>query len=140
MPIIFERVYDASPDKIWKALTDRDEMEKWYFKIPEFKAEPGFEFTFTGQGHKGDQYLHLCQVKEVVPGKKLSYSWKYEGLPGESMVTFDLFPEGNKTKLKLTHSGLETFPAGNPDFAKESFTGGWDYITGTSLKNYLENS
>jgi uncharacterized protein YndB with AHSA1/START domain len=140
MPVIFERVYNASSDKIWKALTDREEMEKWYFKIAAFKAEPGAEFSFTGQGHKGEQYLHLCEVKEVIPGKKLSYSWKYEGIPGESLVTFELFPEGDRTKLKLTHSGVESFPQDNPDFAKESFTGGWDYITGTSLKNYLEKT
>jgi len=140
MPVVFERVYNAPSEKVWKAITDRDEMKKWYFDIAAFKAEPGFEFTFTGQGHKGEKYVHLCEVKEVIPEKKLSYSWRYEGLPGNSLVTFELFSEGDKTRLKLTHAGLESFPTGNADFAKESFMGGWDYITGTSLKNYLENN
>jgi hypothetical protein len=41
--------------------------------------------------------------------------------------------------LRLTHAGLETFPA-NKDFAKENFVQGWTDFIGNSLKNYLENS
>jgi hypothetical protein len=51
-------------------------------------------------------------------------------------VTFELFDEAGKTRLKLTHEGLETFPASNPDFAKESFTEGWTHIIGKSLKEF----
>ncbi|MCW3114716.1 MAG: hypothetical protein JWR18_3112, partial [Segetibacter sp.] len=58
---------------------------------------------------------------------------------GNSVVTFELFDEGSKTRLKLTHAGLETFPANIPDFAKENFAEGWTYITGTSLSNFLSD-
>ncbi|MEO6721895.1 MAG: SRPBCC domain-containing protein, partial [Ferruginibacter sp.] len=71
-------------------------------------------------------------------GKKLTYSWKYDGYPGESFVTFEIFEEGDKTKLVLTHKGLETFPADNPDFKKENFVMGWNDIIGKSLLEYLE--
>ena len=83
------------------------------------------------------KYLHLCKVVEVVEGKKIAYTWKYDGYAGESKVTFELFEEGNKTRLKLTHEGLETFPADNKDLAKENFVAGWTEIIGTSLKNFL---
>jgi len=54
-------------------------------------------------------------------------------------VTFELFPEGNKTKVKLTHKGLESFPVtANKDFAKENFMEGWNYIIGTGLKEFVE--
>jgi hypothetical protein len=33
---------------------------------------------------------------------------------------------------------LETFPADYPDFAKKNFAEGWNWIIGTSLKDYLE--
>ncbi|HEY8895376.1 MAG TPA: SRPBCC domain-containing protein, partial [Niastella sp.] len=56
---------------------------------------------------------------------------------GNSFVTFELYPEGNGTRLKLTHEGLETFPM-NPDFAKKNFMEGWTQIIGTSLKEFLE--
>ena len=83
-------------------------------------------------------YIYLCEVKEIVPLKKLSYSWKYEGYEGTSLVTFELFTKDIKTKLKLTHAGLQTFPVNIPDFAKHNFTEGWIYITGTSLKKFVE--
>ena len=34
--------------------------------------------------------------------------------------------------------GIESFQTDNPDFAGESFTKGWEYIIGTSLKEFLE--
>lgn len=137
-PIIIERTYDAPISRVWKALTDRDEMEKWYFKLDKFRPEIGFRFQFAGQGAKGEKYTHLCEIKEVVPHTKLAYSWRYDGFTGDSLLTFELFDEGDKTRLRLTHAGIESFPAGNPDFGKESFKAGWEYITGISLKEFVE--
>jgi uncharacterized protein YndB with AHSA1/START domain len=75
----------------------------------------------------------------VVKGKKLSYSWRYEGYAGNSELSFELFDEGGKTKMRLTHAGLETFPAAeNPDLKKENFEMGWTEIIGTSLKEFVE--
>ena len=74
----------------------------------------------------------------MVKNKKLKHSWRYDGYEGNSFVTFELFDEGDKTRLKLTHEGLETFPANNPDFAKENFAEGWTYIIGKSLPEFVE--
>ena len=75
---------------------------------------------------------------EVVVGKKLTYSWCYDGYEGNSFVTFELFAEGDQTRLKLTHTGLETFPVRNPDFARENFVTGWTHILHTALKYFSE--
>jgi uncharacterized protein YndB with AHSA1/START domain len=136
-PIVIERTYNAPVERVWKAITDKDQMKEWYFDIAEFKAEKGFEFSFYGGDAKGEQYLHLCKIMEVIPNKKLKHSWRYDGYEGDSFVTFELFDEGDKTKVKLTHEGLETFPA-VPAFAKENFVQGWTQIIGTSLKDYVE--
>jgi uncharacterized protein YndB with AHSA1/START domain len=135
-PIVVEITLNAPASKVWKAITSDQEMKKWYFDLPGFKAEKGYKFHFNG-GTEHKTYLHLCEVLEVVPEKKLSYSWRYDGYEGNSKVSFDLTPEGDKTKLKLTHEGLETFPP-NPDFARNNFVEGWNQIIKTSLKNYLE--
>ena len=138
-PYVLERTFDAPVSLVWKALTQKELMKKWYFDLAEFKPEVGFEFTFQG-GALPTVYTHLCKVIEVIFEKKLSYTWKYVGFSGNSMVTFELFPEGYKTKLRLTHSGLETFPYDHPDFfAKENFAIGWTQIVGNSLKTFLEN-
>jgi uncharacterized protein YndB with AHSA1/START domain len=135
-PFVIEQTYNASIDRVWDAITNNSKMKEWYFQLEDFKPEVGFKFTFWG-GSKDKSYLHLCEVTEVTPGTKITYSWKYDGYPGESFVTWELFDEGEQTRLKLTHKGLETFPA-EKDFARESFAKGWTYITGASLKNFLE--
>lgn len=138
-PFVIERTFNAPAEKVWKAITDRDQMKQWYFDLKEFKPEVGFEFQF--EGGKDDRiYLHRCTITEVIEGKKLTYSWRYEGFAGISFVTFELFDEGSSTRLKLTHAGLETFPANNPDFAKENFAEGWTYIIGTSLPGFIEKA
>jgi len=134
-PIIVERKYNAPISKVWKAITDKEEMKQWYFDLAEFQPEVGFKFQFMG-GTEDNQYLHLCEIIEVIPEKKLTYSWRYDGYEGNSFVTFELFEEGDETRLKLTHRGLESFP-NNPDFAKTNFEMGWDQIINTSLKEYL---
>ena len=115
-PIIITRVFNAPIAKVWSALTDKDEMKKWYFQLEEFKPEVGFQFTFTGGAEGGTQYTHLCEVTEVIPGKKLTHSWRYEGFPGNSFVTWELTEQGDKTLLTLTHQGLKTIAVSGPDF------------------------
>ena len=136
--IIKEVVINAPASKVWRALTDKEQMKQWYFDVSSFKPEAGFEFSFYGKGHKGESYLHLCKIIDVIPEKKLSYSWRYENYPGNSVVTFEIFPDGEKTKLKLTHEGLDSFDQTNPDFAKESFNEGWTFLIEKSIKEFAE--
>ena len=136
-PIVVERTFQVSIEKLWKAITDKKEMKLWYFDLKEFKPEVGFEFQFYG-GSERKQYTHLCKVTEVIPDKKIAYNWHYQGYEGNSLVQFELFAEGKGTKVRLTHSGVETFPKNEPDFARRSFEEGWTYIIGTSLKGYAE--
>ena len=138
-PFVIERTYEAPIERVWKAITDKDQMKQWYFDIAEFKPEVGFEFQFEG-GSENKRYLHLCKITEAEFEKKLTYSWRYKDYDGNSFVTFELFAEGDKTRLKLTHTGLETFPQNNQDFSRESFTAGWTYIIGTSLREFVEKA
>lgn len=137
-PIVIERTFKAPASVIWDAITDKNKMKQWYFDLATFRPEVGFEFRFNG-GPDGRIYVHVCKITEVVPGKKITYSWRYEGYDGISFVTFELFEEGDKTRVRLTHEGLETFPATEfNDFAKENFVQGWTYFIGKALKEYLE--
>jgi len=136
-PFVIERTLNASSERVWKAITNKDQMKEWYFNLAEFKPELGFEFSFEG-GSKEMTYVHLCKITKIEPGKLLQYSWRYQDYPGNSFVTWELFPEGDKTRLKLTHEGLETFPTDNKDFARNSFEKGWTYIIGTSIVNFFE--
>lgn len=136
-PVVVEKMLDAPIEKAWEAITDKKQMKQWYFDLDEFRLEKGFQFTFMGQGHKGVQYTHRCTITDIIPQKRLQYSWEYEGHPGYSLVTFELTEMGNKTKLRLTHHGLETFPQDNADFAWKSFNGGWSELIEKLLPEFL---
>jgi uncharacterized protein YndB with AHSA1/START domain len=135
-PLIVERTINAPVARVWQALTTLEQIHRWFFELKEFKPEVGFAFAFTVV-HEGYTYSHHCQVTEVIPQKKLSYTWRYEGHEGNSLVTYELVAEGNHTHLKLTHTGLETFPKA-PPFARSNFLGGWTFISG-ALKEFMES-
>ena len=136
--VVIERTFTAPVAKVWSAITDVDEMRQWYFDLKEFRAEVGFEFEFVVE-HEGNTYHHLCKVTDMVPQKKIAYTWRYKEEPGDSLVTFELSPEGDETRLKLTHTGIETFPK-TPAYARKNFEAGWTAIIGSELKQFLEGT
>ena len=136
--VIVERTLNAPVTRVWKALTDVDQMREWYFDLKEFKPHVGFEFEFSVE-HEGTTYHHLCRVTEVIPEKKIAYTWRYKSEPGDSLVTIELFAEGDNTRLKLTHTGIESFPK-TPAYARKNFEQGWTAIIGTELKQFVEQS
>jgi uncharacterized protein YndB with AHSA1/START domain len=133
--VVIERTFNAPIARVWKALTDVEDMRRWYFDLKEFTPEVGFQFEFVVE-HEGMKYHHLCKVTEVIPQKKIAYTWRYKGEQGDSLVTFELSADGNKTKLRLTHEGLETFPK-TPAYARKNFEAGWTGIA-TELEQFLE--
>lgn len=140
-PFVIERVFEAPIRLVWNAITDLNQMKQWYFPMIEaFRPEASFETT-VDVPYKDKVYRHLWKVTEVVPGKKIAYSWKYADSPGDSIVTFELYEEGDKTRLRLIHTGLETFePDKNPDYARGNFAAGWTDFIGTKLKEFVEKS
>ena len=134
-PLVVEKIINAPINRVWKAITDHSQMQQWYFKMPAFEAKKGFEFTFEG-GSKGQIFTHLCKITEVIENKKLQHTWSYKGNEGMSVVTWELADVGGKTKVTLTHTGLETF-GDSPDFARKNFEAGWNSIIGTNLPKFI---
>lgn len=135
--IIKEVLLDASPSRVWEVITNKDELKQWCFDIQLFEVKEGFEFQFYGE-KDGIQFLHLCKVLEVEKERKMKWLWTYENVAGKTYVTFELFPEGNQTMLRLSHEGLETLPQ-DENYARQNFVEGWNMIIGKLLPEYLTN-
>jgi len=46
-PFIWEQVYAAPVQMVWRALTDEAQMRAWYFpQLQHFESVAGFEFVF----------------------------------------------------------------------------------------------
>ena len=135
--VVKEIMLQASVDKVWRALTDKEQMSSWYFTIAEFMALPGFEFKLYGE-KKGVIFPISCTVKEVEENRKLSYTWSYDDYPAETLVIFELKAVGDQTELRLTHRGLQNIPQGGSDVSVRNHMDGWDFIIGSSLKQFVE--
>lgn len=139
-PIIVEASFKSPVETVWNSITAIDLMRQWYFEnIPSFKAEVGFKTQFNVIS-EGRNFLHMWEITEVVPLKRIAYSWKFNEYAGEGLVVFELSAQNDLTKLKLTNSVLESFPDGIPEFTRESCIGGWEYFIQHRLKEYLEKS
>lgn len=136
-PLVKEVLLDAPVSRVWEALTSKEQLKQWCFEMNAFKPEAGFEFQFYGEkdGHK---FMHLCKVIEVEHQKKMKWLWTYEQVPGNTYVTFELFPHGNGTKLRLTHEGLENLPQ-DENYAKSNFVQGWNALLDKSLPGFLSH-
>lgn len=135
-PIEVERLLDADVATVWNAITDPAQMAKWYFDLEHFEPRIGFEFEFKA-GEPGKEYLHICKVTEVVAPRKLSYSWRFGGDDGVSLVSFALFRQKEKTQIILTHIGVENFNQDDPALQRIQFVKGWEEIIGINLPAYL---
>ena len=136
--ILVERTFNAPVNKVWTALTNTDEMRKWYFDIEKFEPKAGFKFDFMGGPEDGPQYLHLCEITEAIENEKLAHTWRYDNYPGNSLVCWQLIDKGEQTLVRLTHTDVTTLEEGDPNFSKKNFVEGWNYIVHTSLKKSLE--
>lgn len=136
-PIIVRTEIDSSIDQVWSAITEWDQMVKWYFEnIPEFKAEIGFKTQFLIE-NEGRKFTHLWEVLEVEEHKKLTCRWQFEEYKGDSTVTFDIVELAQGLRLDVIVEILEDFPDDLPEFKTESCIGGWNYFIGDRLVNYL---
>ncbi len=135
-PIKRTQTFESPADKVWAALTNKQQMKKWYFDIPDFELKEGAVFNFYES--EARQFHHRGTVKEVVPNQKLSHTWTHPShSKGESLLTWELQPQGDKTIVTLTHEGIENFADAGPDFSKANYEMGWDAILNIQLRNHL---
>lgn len=103
----------ASPARIWAAITQPDQMLQWWGPDagPTLSVvadvRPGGRFSVVFRLLNGNEYNPTGIYREVVPEKKLVFTWDLPGAAEpESLVTFRLEPFDGGTVLTLTHERL----------------------------------
>src|SRR5438552_4499673 len=121
---VIERVItiDASPDTVFRLLTDPVQYVRWKGKLAELEPRPGGRFRVEFANTKD---IVAGEFVEVVPGRRVVFTWGWEGSeqipPGASRVEIELTPDGAGTRLRLVHRGL-------PEEAVGIHAEGWDYF------------
>jgi len=136
-PIIVEETYPVTIEKVWAAITELDQMRKWFFEnIEDFQPKVDFETTFIIK-LEDKTFTHQWKIKEVILHQRISYNWNYEEYDGDGYVVFDLTEKEEGTLLRLTSVVTEDYPSDIPEFKRESGVGGWNYFIKQQLKNFL---
>lgn len=118
--IVKEIVIAAPPASVWRHLTDPERIAGWLMPN-DFQARVGRAFTMDC-----DQKGKIAGVvKEVVPEKRLVYSFQSEQTRVETIVTITLTAEGNGTRVKLVHTGWDALPPADRDGVMGGFDQGW---------------
>ena len=105
------RKLDAAPAKVWRALTEPEMLKKWMapddaFKIPvaETDVRVGGRYRIVMHAPDGEVHDVSGVYKEIVPNKKLVYTWAWKTTPDRvSIVTIELRAAGTGTELTLRH-------------------------------------
>lgn len=104
--IFHQFTYPQPPEKVWEYLTDSALLAQWLMPNDiqpilghkfRMQSRPMPKFGFDGIVH--------CEILELVPRKKLVFSWKGGNL--DTRVTWKLSPQDGGTLLKLEHGGFK---------------------------------
>jgi uncharacterized protein YndB with AHSA1/START domain len=136
VPVIKEAVILAPVNQVWTALTDKEALRIWFFRVDELRPEPDFEFRFNRE-KDNKRYAVTGKILLAVPEKKLSYAWSYEDFPARTIVTFDMAVMEDGTKVRITHEGLEKIPQKYKQVSVQAHSESWDSLI-KALKNHLE--
>ena len=129
-----EKVYDHSIDKVWKAISEAEEISAWFIKA-DFKPEVGYHYTFESTGENCTAITGI--VKQASP-YTLIYTWVVQNTSVETTVKWNLEESDGKTKLTLEHSGIAAYEGETAVAMFNSFNGGWDNCI-SELDKYLNN-
>jgi uncharacterized protein YndB with AHSA1/START domain len=99
----FEAEYPYPPNEVWEALTDREAMAEWLMPN-DFAPLIGHKFTFRTKPAPGFDGIVHCEVLELDPPRRLSFSWEGGGI--DTVATFILKPSASGTHLALEHTGF----------------------------------
>jgi len=125
----------ASVEAVWKALTNPQELIRWFPLEAEVVPGEGGSISLAW----GPDCAGKAPITVWEPNRRLQ--WRESapgGAPGPVLVEWVLEARGGKTLVRLINSG---FSAGGADWENEWFDStnyGWGFML-TNLRNYLES-
>lgn len=121
--LVIERDVPHPQDKVWRALTEGQLVEQWLMKN-DFQPAVGHQFKFRATPAPNWSGIIDCEVLQVEPKSRLSYTWGTLGLG--SVVAWTLTPTKNGTHIRMEQSGFGP----DQDAAYKGATYGWNKFIG----------
>lgn len=121
----------ATPERVFRALTEKAELEAWFVKEATIDLRVGGALRLFW-----DPETVEGTFLDVDPPRRLVFTWdERPAIAGVTTSAFTLTGEGEGTRLHLVHSGFGTGAAWDRLF--DNINGGWDEEL-QKLRAYLE--
>jgi uncharacterized protein YndB with AHSA1/START domain len=109
--LTLKRQLKAPPEKVYEAWTQPEQMIRWWGVTPQPKTpiaetdlRVGGRFRVQFWSPNGEQHSVSGVYREVVPNRKLVFTWAWQSTPErESQVTIDIKPANDGSLLTLMH-------------------------------------
>jgi len=117
--LVREIMIEATPETIWPFLTEPDNLVEWHGTVADIDPRPGgiYRVLVGGKFQSAGEYVEVVPLEKVV----FTFGWDEADHPipaGSTTIEISLHPEGDKTLVRLVHSGL-------PDDAVNDHGNGW---------------
>lgn len=108
--VIIKTIYlKASPEKVWRYLTEREKLARWFHETSRDLTEPSAFEYYRHDDEAEDRKLMWGDVLVVEPPVKLVHTFTHQWLKGVvTEVTWELTPIETGTQLTMTHTGIKT--------------------------------
>jgi len=126
------RFINAPPARVYKAWTDPAELQRWFgpedvrtIKI-DADVRVGGKYRWDLLKQDGDEWACLGEYRELLPGKKIVFTWKWEDDESwenhNSIVTVEFSARDGGTEVKLTHEQLPS------EESRDRHNQGWNSV------------
>lgn len=102
--IVFHRRLAKPVEKVWAAITVPERLADWFceVEIEALRAGASISLYFREPDVRATGKISLYE-----PMRTMAWTWPHPSTGGESVVRFDLEPDGEGCRLTLTESGLD---------------------------------
>lgn len=113
----FERRLNHPPEKVWRAVTEPDELAHWFPAKVDYELKPGAPITFVDEDMGPEPTTG--EVLEADPPRVFVFSWT------DNVFRIEIVPDGAGSVLHFSHTLGTSDQWGDERFAAQH-AAGWD--------------
>ena len=127
--LVVRRSFKAPVERVYAAWTDAEQMKRWFapgsMTVPMAEADVRVGGRYRVQMSEGgdDCEFHTTGgvYREIIPNRRLVFTWQWEGSDLETVVTLEFKPlSATETELTLIHEGFDS------EDTRDKHAQGWD--------------
>lgn len=103
LDVALDELFPQPVDVVWGALTDAEAISDWLMVTSDFEPQVGVRFTLQRQTAGAGSIS--AEVLELDPPRRMVWGWSMGDGAAPTIVTFELMPDVDGTRLRLTHVG-----------------------------------